>query len=385
MALSTNHPKPVVREIIFQASPYCNLNCSYCYLPDRRSKARMEIHTIRNAIRKVLDAGLASELLGIEFHAGEPLAVPRAFYEEALRAIREETAGRVRTRITLQTNGTLIDQAWCEFLAAHGIGVGVSVDGPEWIHDARRKNWAGKGTHAQTMRGIRLLQQNGLSFGVISVLTRESVEHPDELFGFYQENGLDLVGFNPEEAEGAHSSSSLSTAEGETAFRAFLARLLELIRTSGSRMKVREFVMMGGMICGGEGQGMADAQPFGILTVGSNGDFITFSPELFGVKSAQYDDFVLGNVNRDRLEDVLASPRLASLRADVAAGIEACRQSCPYFRLCGGGSPSNKFGEHGCFTATETVHCRLRKQAVADVMLADFESVLAGGGSGVRA
>ena len=112
-----------------------------------------------------------------------------------------------------------------------------------------------------------------------------------------------------------------------------------------------------------------ETTPFAIISVDWQGNLSTFSPELLGLRSDRYGDFVLGNVATDSLAAVAASPRLAAIHHDIAAGVERCRETCPYFRFCGGGAPVNKLCETGSFTATETLFCRLNRQALLDVVL----------------
>jgi uncharacterized protein len=95
----------------------------------------------------------------------------------------------------------------------------------------------------------------------------------------------------------------------------------------------------------------------------------TFSPELLGLSSARYGDFFLGNVETDSLAAAAASPRFAAIHGDIVAGVEQCRRECPYFLFCGGGAPVNKLCENGSFASTETLFCRLNRQARLDVLL----------------
>jgi uncharacterized protein len=105
------------------------------------------------------------------------------------------------------------------------------------------------------------------------------------------------------------------------------------------------------------------------------GNIATFSPELLGLKSALYDDFILGNINRDRLVDMAEGSLLARMRADIDSGIEMCRQSCEYFSACGGGEPVNKLFENGSFASAETTYCRMSKMRVTDLVLDRLERV----------
>ena len=113
-----------------------------------------------------------------------------------------------------------------------------------------------------------------------------------------------------------------------------------------------------------------------ILTVDSAGNLYTFSPELAGIASDRFGDFVIGNVAEASLREMADGWRFQRLRAEIDDGVRACRAACPYFAFCGGGAPANKYFETGTFAATETVYCRLTRRSMIDVVLAGFEQRL---------
>ena len=139
----------------------------------------------------------------------------------------------------------------------------------------------------------------------------------------------------------------------------------------GPPVRVREFESMRGAILygGAAPPRTQETVPFAILSVDYQGNFATFSPELLGLPSRHYGAFLLGNVCADSLGAAAATPRFAAIHRDIAAGIERCRGQCPYFALCGGGAPANKYFENGSFDSTETLFCRFYRKALVDVLL----------------
>src|SRR5690606_25267470 len=121
---------------------------------------------------------------------------------------------------------------WCRYFREHRIDVGVSIDGPAFLHDRHRRTRQGRGTLQRVLDGVRLLHEQEIPFKVITVLTAESLDYPDELFDFYREHGIVSVGFNPEEVEGPNTASSLQGEGTAPRFRRFLARFLELALTA---------------------------------------------------------------------------------------------------------------------------------------------------------
>jgi uncharacterized protein len=298
--------------------------------------------------------------------------LPPRFYAEAFAIIARHNRAHLPVAHSYQTNGTLIDQNWCDFIKRHDLRIGVSIDGPDFLNDLYRKTRRGSGTYQRVMEGIARLRRNAIPFHVITVLTREALDYPDELYAFYVENQIENIGFNIEEIEGPNERSSLSAADADQRFRDFMSRFFDLVATGGYPLRVREFASTLAAILHGNTEPLPprhETTPFAIITVDCEGNFSSFSPELLGLRSAHYGDFVLGNVQTDTLATVTHSPRFTAFSADIRAGIQKCRQECAYFGLCGGGAPVNKYFENGSFASTETLFCRLTRKALLDVVL----------------
>jgi uncharacterized protein len=364
--------------LILQPTPFCNINCDYCYLPDRSNPKKMPGEVIDRTIDLVLRSGLVKERVSIVWHAGEPLAVPIAFYEDAFARIKAK-APQITFTHCIQTNGTIIDQRWCDLFLKHGVNAGVSIDGPAFLHDRHRKDRHGRGTHASVMRGIEALKANSIPFHTISVVTADSLDHADEIFEFFLNLGAFQVGFNIEELEGTHGSSSLLDDRGDKV-EAFFRRLYTLQKKANQYLPIREFHRAYSAIanvCCTEERGVnQQAEPFKILSVDWNGNISTFSPELLGSASAEYNNFCFGNVQRDDLEGLAQNKLFLRLAAEIRTGIEKCANECEYFAFCGGGAPANKFYENGSFATTETMYCRHTIKAPLEIVLSDLEQQL---------
>jgi uncharacterized protein len=359
--------------LVLQPTPFCNINCSYCYLPDRQSRRRMSGATLEQTFRWVFASGLARQPFTLLWHAGEPLVLPVAFYEEATAMLRRHNTDGLPVKQSFQTNAMLLDAGWCDFLRREDIHIGVSVDGPAFLHDRHRRTRQGQGTLDRALAGIRLLHEQEVPFDVITVLTADALDYPDELFDFYREHNIGSVAFNVEEVEGPHTASSLQQTGIPERFRRFLRRFLELAASADPPLSVREFDTSAGAILSGQrlgpGARTQENKPWAIVNIGCDGSFSTFSPELLGLSSPAHGSFALGNVATDSLEAVTASEHFRRLEDEIRRGVELCRERCAYFPFCGGGPPANKYFENGTFASTETMSCRLHKQACLDVTL----------------
>lgn len=383
------HFRPALRTrlLVLQPTPFCNLDCDYCYLATRDERGRMDPELAGRAISALAEARLLGPELAVVWHAGEPLAAGIDFYRRAFASAARALPPGTTLDHCIQTNGVLIDADWCALFREWGVRVGVSLDGPAHVHDAHRRTRSGKGTHARVMAGIEALRAHGLSFHAIMVVTRAALPHADAVADFFLDHGIEDLGLNVDEQEGVNRASSLAGAD--PGWHAFLARLMERARTSGGRLRLREALDAEHRILvpaprhhiQGLERPLPDNDqvlPFAIVTVDHRGDYATFSPELLGNAGARNADFVLGNIDSTPFDEALASARFAALYRRVLDGVRRCARECAYFECCGGGAPANKWFEHGALEAGATRYCRQAVQAPLDWALARLERELDG-------
>lgn len=367
--------------LVIQPTSFCNLDCDYCYLPNRDVKNRLSLDLIEPIFREVFISRFLGHDFTICWHAGEPLTVPISFYESAFALIDESSKKYNQQKFcfnhSFQTNGTLITQAWCELFKQHPVHVGVSIDGPAFIHDAHRKTRTGKGSHTNTLRGINYLQKNQIPHSVIAVLTEDSLDYPDEIFNFFLENNIVDIGFNMEETEGIHQSSSLDKQGIKERYQAFIKRFWDLTSQYEREFRVREFEAICSLIYTEERLDNTEMNhPFAIISIDNQGNFATFDPELLSVKTERYGDFILGNILRDSFESVCDTEKFGQIYQDMQNGVNLCRQTCSYFGICGGGAGSNKYWENGTFNSSETKACQYRIKVITDVIVEELEKSL---------
>jgi uncharacterized protein len=366
---------PQIEIVVLQPTAFCNINCSYCYLPDRDNKHVMAQSTVTRLFTELFASGWAAPQLTVIWHAGEPLAVKPDFYREAFATIERLRPPSVELRHAFQTNGMLIDADWCELFREWKVGVGVSIDGPRALHDANRKTRSGAGTFDKTLAGIRRLQEAELPFHVITVLGAESLKDPDGLLDFYLEHGIEQVCFNVEESEGSHVSTLFEGPALQDRYAAFLRRFWQKARESGKVSFVREVdLAIGRVFRPAEAMPRnVQTEPLAMLNVDSHGNVSSYSPELLGLKNPAYGDYLLGNINRQSLAEIHDACIASALHRDIQAGVAACRAECEYFSVCGGGAPVNKLFENGAFASTRTSYCALTQMVPTDLVLEAYD------------
>ncbi|MGE4048038.1 MAG: cyclophane-forming radical SAM/SPASM peptide maturase GrrM/OscB [Acetobacteraceae bacterium] len=367
----------MIETLVIQPTPFCNIACTYCYLPHRSDRSVMSQQTLQAVFERIFESGWQAPELNVIWHAGEPLVMSVEYYRAAFDLIEQMRPWDLRLRHSIQTNGTLISPAWCELFREYHVGVGVSIDGPRHLHDVHRRTRSGRGTFDRTLAGIRMLRSHGVNFHVITVLSQDSLGDPEGLADFYVAEGIDQVCFNVEESEGDHQSGLFAQTSLQHRYTTFLEQFWRYARRQGKFRFLREMDAMLPRILRPEEVALANEQvaPFSMMNVACNGDVSSFSPELLGLKNANYDDFIIGNVHTHSLHQMHESAVMQRMAHDIADGVEACRATCPYFSICGGGAPINKLTENGSFVSARTRFCELTQMAPINLILDALERI----------
>ena len=188
----------------------CNLRCKYCYYLEkshlyRNAPARvMSDELLERFVQEYIQAQTMSQVL-FTWHGGEPLMRPLSFYRKAV-ALQERYAFGRQIDNTIQTNGTLLTDEWCEFFKEHNWLVGISIDGPQDFHDEYRRTASDKPSWQKVMRGIRLLRKHGVEWNAMAVVNDFNAGYPLEFYHFFKEMGAKYIQFAPVvERMAAHS------------------------------------------------------------------------------------------------------------------------------------------------------------------------------------
>jgi len=338
--------------VILQPTTLCNLDCAYCYLPLRHKERRMSPRVAAAVAETVNQWATQAARFSVVWHGGEPLATGR----EQLAELMAPFTG---VEHHLQTNATLIDDAWCEFFQTHDVHIGLSIDGPRRL-TAQRVDRAGRQAYQQIMRGAEALRRHGIAFAALCVVSDPSPALARELYPFFRELGCYALGINIEEREGVNTRSN---AHAEEDVRGFWAELTAAWRADPAiELRDVEFaIRYAGALRRDEADAVLPRELDPIPTIAYDGSVVLLSPELAGFTSPQYGDFASGNVTRTPLDDIVSGALESRWVAEYLRGIEACRDSCVYFGFCGGGHAANRYFEHGRFDTTVTEHCRNSK------------------------
>ncbi|MDH3346494.1 MAG: anaerobic sulfatase maturase [Desulfobulbaceae bacterium] len=181
--------------------PQCNLNCEYCYYLEKKDlfpdgeNFIMPNSVLSACITKYL-SGMSTTNVEFIWQGGEPTLLGLDFYKQVIELQMPFAKQKVITN-SIQTNGTLLDDKWCEFLVQNNFLVGLSLDGPKAVHDRYRKDHNGQPTFDRVMRGLKLLQKYGVEYNVMATVARETAHSPNEIYRFFKEQGVQFLQFTP--------------------------------------------------------------------------------------------------------------------------------------------------------------------------------------------
>ncbi len=179
----------------------CNLRCKYCYYLEK-SKLYQNTPTrvlseemLESFTKEYIEAQTMNDVL-FTWHGGETMMRPLSFFRKAMELQRKYSRGR-RISNTIQTNGTLLTDEWCEFLKENNWLVGVSIDGPQEFHDEYRRTASGAPSWTKVMNGIKLLKKHGVEWNAMAVVNDFNADYPLDFYHFFKENGCRYIQVTP--------------------------------------------------------------------------------------------------------------------------------------------------------------------------------------------
>jgi uncharacterized protein len=355
--------------------PICNLDCKYCFYlekeklyPDER-RWRMSDELLETYISQyILSQPADLPEISFAWQGGEPTLLGVDYFRKVVELQKKYADGRT-VHNALQTNGTLLDDPWCEFLSANGFLVGLSIDGPRALHDRYRVDKKQQPTFDAVMRGLDCLKKHKTEFNTLTVVNRANSQRPLEVYRFLRDIGsgyiqfiplverlpqgrLRVLGFDlaeppepgqPEDPEAVVTAWSVqSRTYGE-----FLCTIFdEWVRRDVGRTFVQIFDVALGQWSGMGSSLCVFAEKCGAaLAIEHNGD-------VYSCDHYVYPKYHLGNILNQSLGAMAQSPEQTRFGNDKADTLpEYCRKCAVRF-ACNGECPKHRFiqtpdGEEG--------------------------------------
>lgn len=319
----------------------CNLDCHYCYYlqkellyPQTRS-FRMPDDLLEEYIVQQIEA-TAEPVINFFWHGGEPTLLGLDYFRKIVALQRQHQPPGRRITNGIQTNGVSLDDDWCRFFAEEHFAVGLSLDGPQALHDAYRVTKGQKPTHRQAMQGYRLLRQHKIPVDILCVVHAENVRHPLQVYRFFKEIKAQYISFIPLVERQAAGGVSPRTVPAE-AFGTFLCTIFdEWVRHDIGRVLVQIFEEAARPALGQEHSLCIFRNTCGdVPVIEHNGDF--YSCDHFVTPEHR-----LGNIRETPLVALLDSPaQYAFGQAKRETLPRYCRE-CEVRAMCNGGCPKDR-------------------------------------------
>lgn len=356
MAIYAPFAKPLY-VMLKPAGSTCNLACTYCYymekagLYNQASRQTMSDELLEAFVKAYLQAQTMPQVL-FTWHGGEPLMRPLAFYKRAVELQRIHAKGRAVDNC-IQTNGILLNDEWCRFFKENNWLVGISIDGPQHLHDRYRRNKQGSPSFAKVMQGVRLLQKHGVEWNGMAVVNNCNAAHPVEFYRFFKEIGCRYLQFAPiVERFAPHpggGSLCLPEEEGEAIRLApfsvtpeqwggFLCAVFdEWVKEDVGTYFVQLFdATLANWV--GEPPGVCTLAP----TCGQVG-VMEFNGDVYACDHFVFPPYKLGNIRQQSLVEMMYGERQQAFGRRKQTSLPAqCRQ-CEWLFACNGECPKNRF------------------------------------------
>jgi uncharacterized protein len=327
--------------LIKPASAVCNLDCAYCFYLDREAdpyKAlpgrRMSFETLERLVDTYLFYSYPQSVFA--FQGGEPTLAGLGFFEKLVEYQKQYGRNGQNVSNALQTNAILIDDDWCALFREYNWLLGISIDGPEDIHDLYRYNKEGRGTWKKVMQGIETLKRNKVEFNVLCVLSQANVGKPRELYKFFRGLGIEHVQYIPL-AEFASDGSPLPFTITAEQYGRFLCETFDLWWPDRRKMRIRFFDNIA--------EALAGIKP-GTCTMHETCDsyvVVEYNGDVYPCDFFVEAGWKLGNTTVDSWPEIARRQRRYSFAAKKTIPHPEC-QVCEYQTICHGGCPKFRHG-----------------------------------------
>ncbi len=340
------------------AGARCNLNCTYCFYqekdslyPDARAPA-MSDDVQENFIRRYIQSQPGNTVT-FAWQGGEPTLLGVDYFRQVVTLQQKHAEGKTIEN-AFQTNGVLLDDAWCSLFKEHGFLIGLSIDGPEDLHDAYRINKGGAGSFRQVMRGLDCLKKHQVEFNTLTVLHKDNANHPLRIYRFLKQIGSRFQQYIPivERAGVAETEDGLSLVSpafpGEALvtdwsiapeqYGRFLTDVFdEWVRRDVGRVFVQLFDSTLSTWLG-KGAELCVYQP----TCG-RGLAMEHNGDLYACDHYVYPDFRRGNIMDTDLDKLVFSDRQTAFGRAKEESLPGQCRGCEVRVACNGGCPKHRF------------------------------------------
>jgi uncharacterized protein len=349
--MTQNYLPPRIHVLAKPTGSICNLSCAYCYFLDKKalypgSKFCMSDEVLENYIQQLIAAHRSPQVT-VAWQGGEPTLMGIDFYRRAIELQEKYRKPGMNFENTMQTNGTLLDDEWCQFFKENNFLIGISIDGPRELHDIYRVDKKGEGSFDRVMRGLRLLQKHGVEYNVLTTVNRINADHPLEVYRFLRdEAGVDWIQFIPV-VERINEEGYTIYQKGDTVsdrsvqpeqFGSFLSRIFdEWVRNDVGKLFVQTFEASARRWLGlPSGMCVFEETCGAGLVLEHNGD-------LYSCDHFVEPDYLLGNIMEKEISELAASEKQYRFGQDKRNTLPKVCCECDVLFACMGECPKNRF------------------------------------------
>jgi uncharacterized protein len=322
--------------------PLCNLECSYCYYLETRrfyespQGFRMPVSLLETYIRQYIAAS-PGPVVQFSWHGGEPTLAGLEFYRLAVQLQKRYLPEGWNCWNAIQTNGILLDDDWCSFLADASFDVGLSIDGTQWLHDEYRKDHSGRGSYSRAAEAVKRLQAHGIQPDLLCTVTSAAAKEPVAVYRTLRELDTGWIQFIPIVRRTAEGRAAPECVTGDE-YGNFLCTVFdEWACHDIGRLEIQLFAEMALVWSGGAASLCWMAPTCGrVLIVEHDGN--VYSCDHFVTPG-----HCIGNLKYSQLGSLVDTPEQRRFGSDKLDSLPGQCRSCPWLAVCNGGCPKDRF------------------------------------------
>ena len=335
--------KPLNSVLVKPAGPDCNMACRYCFYLEKselfsdKKVHRMSEEVLEEMVKQVMQGG--GQHVSFGWQGGEPTLMGLEFFEKAVR-FQQQFGYRQYVGNGLQTNGILINQDWAKFLREYSFLVGLSIDGPQHIHNKYRFLRNGKGSWKKISDKAKLMLDNGVEVNALTVLNNYSVKFPEEIYDFHKSMGLNFMQFIPcVETEPENPEKILPFTVKSQDFGEFLKKVFDLWISDFRNGEPTTFIRFFDSVF----HSYVDVPPPECTLLDECGIYVVVehNGNIYSCDFFVEPDWYLGNVLEDKIPDMLNSRRQKEFGLIKSRLPEECL-NCRWVKHCRGGCPKDR-------------------------------------------
>ncbi|WP_455369430.1 anaerobic sulfatase maturase [[Eubacterium] cellulosolvens] len=325
----------------------CNLECAYCFFlkKDRLypgSNFHMTDEVMENYIQQTIEAQRVPRVT-IAWQGGEPTLMGLDFFKRVMQVEKKYQKPGLQIENTLQTNGIILDDEWCQFLHDNNFLVGISLDGPREMHDVYRRDKKGQPVFDKVVKAVRLMQKHEINFNILCTVNAVNSQNPLQVYKFFRDElGARYLQFIPivERDNESGYQEGIKVTDRSVRPEQYGRFLIEIFDEWIRRDVGKMFMLIFDGVLASYVRGYSSLCIF--RPICGDGVALEHNGDLYSCDHYVEPNYFLGNIQRIPLVDLVGSEKQRKFGSDKSKTLPNYCKECKFLFTCHGECPKNR-------------------------------------------